>query len=382
MGTKRNRWASSSEDEDDNDAGRRSKVASKRKDTKKEQSKGEDDKEESNQSERKVSSAAEPLAQRPAATASATALPLHNPLLQGSRKVYECYERLAMVSEGTYGVVWKARDVATNDVVALKQIKFSLTDPDASTTSYTTSSIEQLPQQHQREGFPVTALREINVLLALSHESIVTVKEMVVGDAIDKVFMVMEYYEFDLKVGISNFDGPLFQGELKGIMQQVLSATQYMHSKWYLHRDLKPSNILVHRSGRIALADFGLARCVVGGVECVLFRTYLRVYRNARNAAYAQFSHIARRCLLGPNQAVPRPSPAADAACCDLVVPRAGAAVWRDQVFDARRHVERRVHFRGAHCEGRHPARPGRARPDRQDLWACRGPERGHVAWL
>ena len=43
-----------------------------------------------------------------------------------------------------------------------------------------------------KEGFPVTALREINVLLSLSHESIVSVKEMVVGSGFDKVFMVME----------------------------------------------------------------------------------------------------------------------------------------------------------------------------------------------
>ena len=56
--------------------------------------------------------------------------------------------------------------------MALKQIKF---DPDM-----------------VKEGFPVTALREINVLLSLSHESIVSVKEMVVGTGFDKVFMVME----------------------------------------------------------------------------------------------------------------------------------------------------------------------------------------------
>jgi cell division cycle 2-like protein len=169
-----------------------------------------------------------------------SSVPRHNPLLQGCRSVYETYDRIARVSEGAYGVVWKARDLATDEIVALKQIKF---DADAS-----------------KEGFPVTALREISVLLALSHESIVTVKEMVVGDAIDKAFMVMEFFEFDLKDGISKFDGALAQSELKGIMQQILAGTQHMHAKWFLHRDLKTSNILVHRSGRIALADFGLAR--------------------------------------------------------------------------------------------------------------------------
>ena len=62
--------------------------------------------------------------------------------------------------------------VATDEVVALKQIKFD--------------------QALTHEGFPIAAMREIGVLLALSHESIVTVREMVVGDAYDKVFMVME----------------------------------------------------------------------------------------------------------------------------------------------------------------------------------------------
>jgi cell division cycle 2-like protein len=159
--------------------------------------------------------------------------------------VYDTYDRIARVSEGAYGVVWKARDLATDEIVALKQIKFDGNDHAAATS---------------KEGFPVTALREISVLLALSHESIVTVKEMVVGDAMDKCFMVMAYYEFDLKDGILKFDGALAQSELKGIMQQILAGTQHTHAKWFLHRDLKTSNILVHRSGRIALADFGLAR--------------------------------------------------------------------------------------------------------------------------
>jgi cell division cycle 2-like protein len=168
----------------------------------------------------------------------------HNPLLQGCRSVYDTYERIARLSEGTYGIVWKARDLATDEIVALKQIKFDL-------------------DHQKKQGFPVTALREINVLLALNHECIVTVKEMVVGDANDKVFMVMEYMELDLQVAMKqkrSYPNLLCQAELKGIMKQILAGTHEMHSKWFLHRDLKTSNILVHRSGRVALCDFGLAR--------------------------------------------------------------------------------------------------------------------------
>lgn len=59
--------------------------------------------------------------------------------------------------------------------MALKQIKFD--------------------SEMTKEGFPVTALREISVLLSLSHECVVSVREMVVGNSFDKVFMVMEVSE-------------------------------------------------------------------------------------------------------------------------------------------------------------------------------------------
>ena len=76
-----------------------------------------------------------------------------------------------MVDEGTYGLVFLARDRATNELAALKKVKMS---KDASS----------------RDGFPITALRETNVLLALQHPNIVGVREMVVGKRMDEVFMV------------------------------------------------------------------------------------------------------------------------------------------------------------------------------------------------
>mgnify|MGYP003385184112 CR=1 FL=1 len=73
-----------------------------------------------------------------------------------------------MASQGTYGLVFRAQDKVTGEEVALKQIKF-----DARHTS--------------KVGFPITALRETNILLALNHPNIVRVKEMVVGSSVDKV---------------------------------------------------------------------------------------------------------------------------------------------------------------------------------------------------
>ena len=173
--------------------------------------------------------------------AQSSILPKHNPLIRGCRSVYDCYERISHLDEGTYGIVWKAKDLATDETVAPKQIKFD--------------------NAMTKEGFPITALREISVLLELSHDCIVTVREMVVGDRADKVFMVMEYMEMDLKEAIERSgQSPFPQSEHKHMMYQILSAVCHVHEKWYLHRDLKTSNILVHKSGKVALCDFGLAR--------------------------------------------------------------------------------------------------------------------------
>ena len=84
-------------------------------------------------------------------------------LLNGCRNV-NAYRPLGKIEEGTYGVVFAAEEVATGEKVALKKVKMPrLTD------------------------FPVTALRETNVLLSLDHENIVRVREMVVGGGLDKV---------------------------------------------------------------------------------------------------------------------------------------------------------------------------------------------------
>lgn len=164
----------------------------------------------------------------------------HNFYLHGCRSV-DCYARIGKIDEGTYGVVSKARDKVTGDIVALKQVKMSA--------------------DVCHEGFPVTALRETNVLLALSHPNIVSVREMVVGSTPDKIFMVMDYAEHDLKSVMEHkLTQPFLQSEVKYLLQSLLRAVAYMHERWYIHRDLKTSNLLYDRDGRLRVCDFGLAR--------------------------------------------------------------------------------------------------------------------------
>ncbi|XP_018491549.2 cyclin-dependent kinase G1 isoform X2 [Raphanus sativus] len=158
-------------------------------------------------------------------------------MLSGSRDVNE-YQKLSKINEGTYGVVYKAKDRKTEEIVALKMIKMNMED---------------------EYGFPLTSLREINILLSCNHPSIVNVKEVVVGNS-DSVFMVMEHLEHDLRGVMDRMKQPFSTSEVKCLMIQLLEGLKYLHSNWIIHRDLKPSNLLLNNSGELKICDFGMAR--------------------------------------------------------------------------------------------------------------------------
>ncbi|XP_042501966.1 cyclin-dependent kinase G-2-like [Macadamia integrifolia] len=158
-------------------------------------------------------------------------------MLQGCRSV-DVFEWLNKIDEGTYGVVYRAKDKKTGDIVALKKVKM----------------------EKEREGFPLTSLREINILLSFHHSSIVDVKEVVVGSNLDSIFMVMQYMEHDLKGLMETMKQPFSQSEVKCLMLQLLEGVKYLHDNWVLHRDLKTSNILLNNQGELKICDFGLSR--------------------------------------------------------------------------------------------------------------------------
>lgn len=158
-------------------------------------------------------------------------------MLQGCRSVDE-FERLNKIDEGTYGVVYRAKNKKTGEIVALKKVKM----------------------EKEKEGFPMTSLREINVLLSIHHPSIVDVKEVVVGSNLDSIYMVMEYMEHDLKGLMETIKQPFSQSEVKCLMLQLFEGVKYLHDNWVLHRDLKTSNLLLNNRGELKICDFGLAR--------------------------------------------------------------------------------------------------------------------------
>jgi len=145
------------------------------------------------------------------------------------------YAKLEKVGEGTYGVVYKARDVTTDQVVALKKIRLEAED----------------------EGVPSTAIREISLLKELKDDNIVKLLDIVHAD--QKLYLVFEFLDVDLKRYIET-SRPIKPETVKKFCHQLNKGLYYCHAHRILHRDLKPQNLLIDSNANLKLADFGLAR--------------------------------------------------------------------------------------------------------------------------
>ncbi|KAG0720759.1 Cyclin-dependent kinase 10 [Chionoecetes opilio] len=156
------------------------------------------------------------------------------------------FEKLNRIGEGTYGVVYRARDTKTNEIVALKKMRM----------------------EKEKDGMPISGLREIMLLQACNHPNVVYMKEVVVGRSLESIFLVMEYCEQDLASLLDNMQTPFLETHVKCIMMQasgdmfvqVFNGLGYLHKKEIVHRDVKVSNLLLTNMGTIKIADFGLAR--------------------------------------------------------------------------------------------------------------------------
>jgi len=148
----------------------------------------------------------------------------------------ERYQKMEKIGEGTYGIVYKAKDRINNEIIALKKIRLEAED----------------------EGIPSTAIREISLLKELQHPNIVRLYDVVHTE--HKLTLVFEFLDQDLKKYLDVCDSGLDLPILKSFLYQLLTGVAYCHHHRVLHRDLKPPNLLINREGQLKLADFGLAR--------------------------------------------------------------------------------------------------------------------------
>ncbi|KAJ8537062.1 hypothetical protein K7X08_035463 [Anisodus acutangulus] len=147
------------------------------------------------------------------------------------------FEKLDKIGQGTYSNVYKARDLITGKIVALKKVRFDTLEPE---------SVKFMA-------------REILVLKKLNHPNVIKLEGLVTSRMSSSLYLVFEYMEHDL-AGLAAVQKVKFtESQVKCYMKQLLSGLEHCHNNGVLHRDVKGSNLLIDNDGILKIADFGLA---------------------------------------------------------------------------------------------------------------------------
>ncbi|CDY20686.1 BnaC08g13720D [Brassica napus] len=149
----------------------------------------------------------------------------------------DSFEKLEKIGQGTYSSVYKARDLETSQIVALKKVRFANMDPD---------SVRFMA-------------REIIILRRLDHPNVMKLEGLVTSRVSGSMYLIFEYMEHDL-AGLASTPGVKFsEAQIKCYMKQLLHGLEHCHSRGVLHRDIKGSNLLLDHNNNLKIGDFGLA---------------------------------------------------------------------------------------------------------------------------
>ncbi|XP_063537529.1 cyclin-dependent kinase-like 1 [Cydia strobilella] len=172
-----------------------------------------------------------------------------------SSRAMDKYEQLAVVGEGSYGVVLKCRRRDTGQLVAIK--KFLETEDDAAVRKM--------------------ALREIRMLKKLRHEHLVNMIEVFRRKR--RFYLVFEYLDHTLLDELEASPGGLGEDTAKRHLYQLLKGIDFCHQNSIIHRDVKPENVLLSKTGIVKLCDLGFARALAAPGEPYTEYVATRWYR-------------------------------------------------------------------------------------------------------
>ncbi|MED6121292.1 pre- rRNA processing protein [Stylosanthes scabra] len=145
------------------------------------------------------------------------------------------YELLYELGKGSYGAVYKARDIRTSEMVAIKVISLS----------------------EGEEGYEEIR-GEIEMLQQCNHPNVVRYLGSYQGE--EYLWIVMEYCGGGSVADLMNVtDEALDEGQIAYICREALKGLEYLHSIFKVHRDIKGGNILLTEQGDVKLGDFGVA---------------------------------------------------------------------------------------------------------------------------
>ncbi|XP_047414329.1 mitogen-activated protein kinase 15 isoform X1 [Sciurus carolinensis] len=142
------------------------------------------------------------------------------------------------LGKGAYGIVWKAVDRRTGEVVAIKKILDAFRDK----------------TDAQRTFREIMLLQEFG-----DHPNIIRLLDVIRAENDRDIYLVFEFMDTDLNAVIRK-GSRLGDAHKRFIFYQLLQATRFIHSGHVIHRDQKPSNVLLDANCLVKLCDFGLAR--------------------------------------------------------------------------------------------------------------------------
>jgi serine/threonine protein kinase/class 3 adenylate cyclase len=149
------------------------------------------------------------------------------------------YEVLSQIGTGGTGILYKVRDLETNEIVALKILKPEIaSDPDV------------------QENFK----RELCLARKITHKNVCRIHEFARSNGM--AYTSMEFVEGESLSSRLNRVGSLPLREAIDITRQICAGLREAHAQGIIHRDLKPANIMVDRNGTVKIMDFGIARMV------------------------------------------------------------------------------------------------------------------------